>query len=50
MNKKVDIVFVNPSGYPGNGFPFGIAILSAILKKDNFNVHITDASSYFGHS
>jgi len=26
MEKRADIIFVNPPGFPGNGFSLGIAI------------------------
>jgi len=43
---KSDIVFVVPRDLGISGFPFGIAILSAILKQHGYRVSIVDANAY----
>lgn len=41
----MDIVFINPPGLSYSGFPYGIAILAQILKEQNFEVAVIDASA-----
>jgi len=43
---KSDIVFVVPRDLGISAFPFGIAILSAILKQHGYRVNIVDANAY----
>ena len=42
---KVDIAFLQPSGYGSSGFPTGIGILAQILIDNGVNVTVVDASS-----
>ena len=46
MNKEKKIVFIVPKGLGISGFPFGIAILSAILIKAGYSVSVIDANAY----
>ena len=41
----IDVLFIYPSGNNYLGFPFGISTLAAILRKNNFQVSILDASA-----
>jgi len=43
---RSNIVFVVPRDLGISGFPFGIAILSAILKQHGYHVNIVDANAY----
>jgi len=43
--KNVDVVFVIPPSLGRGGFPHGVSILIALLKKAFFNVNVVDASS-----
>src|SRR4030042_3154183 len=40
-----DIIFLNPFGFGYSGFSHGIAILSSILRNNDINVSIIDASA-----
>lgn len=45
-NNNLDIVFVIPPKMGRSGFPFGVAIMSAILKEQGYGVGIVDANAY----
>lgn len=45
LTSGTDIVLINPPGFSCSGFPYGIAMLTAILRRDGVRVAVVDASS-----